>query len=365
MSVRYLIMIFLIISFSVPGWSEVVHFKNGDRLSGSFVRLMGKKMIFKTDVLGTVNIALSKIDTFTTEEPVVVMLKNGETERGHLTLTQTGGLTLRSAGIVSSIEKKQLVAIYPLKVYRPVSPETHHRPWQDWKASGNLGYNLQHSSGHSGALTVGLNALRLQPRLPGLPPRLRSHYTLNMAFVNVTDPSGVTTTANTMSSGFRQDFFFSRNRHNFMFVEAQLDHIGPQNLQLRQTYGGGIGRDLIERPAITLSVRAGTTFVREHFLPSAAQQTGGILLQDNAEGLVSEKFSFDIFNRINFNNELDVYPSLTAAGNYRFDTVTSLSTPISPRLSIQAQFTDHYLSAPLPGTEKNDLVFTTGIGFKF
>ena len=184
--------------------------------------------------------------------------------------------------------------------------------------------------------------------------------------MNATDPTtGVSTSANTLSSDFRQDFFFSHNRHNFMFVEAQLDHIEPQNLQLRQTYGGGYGRDVIQTAKVTLSLRAGTTFVREHFLPSAASQTGGILLRNSAEALVAEKFSLSIFKHFDFNHELDVYPSLTSTGNYRFDTVTTISTPLSRRLSFQTGFTDHYLSAPLPGTAKNDLIFSMGVGFKF
>lgn len=365
MSNRYLILLFFTMSLASLGRAEVVHFKNGDRLTGSFVRLVGKTAVFKTEVLGTVDLSLKKIDTFTTEGPVVAMMKSGRTERGHLTLTPSGELTLKSAGIISTIEKKDLEAIYPVKVYRPASPEKRHMPWQDWKVSGSFGYNFQHSNGRSGSLTLGLNALRLEPTLPGLRPHMRSHYSMNMAFVNVTTSSGVTTSTNTLSSDLRQDFFFSRNRHNFMFLEAQFDHIEPQNVQLRQTYGGGYGRDVVQNSSITLSLRGGMTYVREHFLPAAAQQTGGILLRSNAEALLAEKFTLSVFNHFDFSHELDVYPSLTSAGNYRFDTVTTISTPISSRLSIQAQFIDHYLSAPLPGTEKNDLIFSTGLGFNF
>lgn len=365
MSMRYLTALFLAIAMPGIGWCEVVHFKNGDRLTGSFVRLVDKTAIFKTSVLGTVDLKLKEIDTFTTKDSVVVMLKGGQTERGHLTLTQEGKFRLQSAGIVSEIRKSDVEAIYPVKVYRPASPERRHKIWQDWKAKGNVGYNLQHSSGQSNSLTVGFDALRLEPSLPGFAPRRRSHYSLNMAFINVTSSSGVTTSANTLSSDFQQDFFFSRNPHNFIFLEAQLDHIEPQNIQLRQTYGGGYGRDVLQKPSISLSLRAGTTYVREHFMPALAQQNGGILLRNNAEALLGEKFSFDIFKHFDFTHELDVYPSLTTAGNYRFDTVSAISTPISPLFSIQAQFTDHFLSQPLPGTEKNDLIFSTGVGFKF
>jgi len=366
MPIRNLLMLLLAVCFPVFGRAEVVHFKNGDHLTGSFLRLEGQTAIFKSDVLGTVKLCVQKIDTFTTDKPVAVMLKGGRTEQGRLTISQTGEWALESAGVVTRVEKKSVMTIYPVKVYLPASPEKRHWPWQDWEGKGNFGYNLQHSSGHSGALTVGVDALRLEPALPGLPPRRRSQFSLSMAFVNATDPTtGVRSSANTLSSDFRQDFFFSRNRHNFMFAEAQWDHIEPQNLQLRQTYGGGYGRDVIQRPSLTASLRAGTTFVREHFMASAAQQTGGVLLRNSAEGLVAEKFTLSILKHFDFSHELDFYPSLTSGGDYRFDTVTGISSQINSRLSFQTEFTDHYLSAPLPGTEKNDLIFSMGLGFKF
>jgi len=164
MSIRYLIMLLITISLPSLGWSEVVHFKNGDRITGSFVRFVDGTAVFKADVLGTVNLSLDKIKTFTTEKPVVVMLKSGQTERGHLTLTQTGEWTLESGGTVSPVEKKMVAAVYPIEVYSPANPEKPHRPWQDWKANGNFGYNLQHSSGHSGALTLALTPSGLSRR---------------------------------------------------------------------------------------------------------------------------------------------------------------------------------------------------------
>jgi len=365
MHVRWAALIVLIISIATPGNSEVVHFKNGDRLTGTFQRMLDGNVIFKTEVLGSITVPAEKIETFTTQASMVVMLKGGQTARGHLMLAKTGIWTVESGGISTPLEKKEIVAVYPVEVYRPANPERRHRPWQDWKASGNFGYNLQRSSGHSGSLTVGFDALRVEPELPGFAPHRRSHYTLDMAFVNVTTPTGVASSANTLTSGFRQDFFFSHDQHNFLFVEAQFDHIEPQNLQLRQTYGGGIGRDVIEYPWMTFSIRTGVDFVKEHFFPSAAQQTGGILLRNNAEGLAGEKFTLNIFKRFSFSHELNIYPSFSSGGDYRFDTANMISSPISPRLSFQVGFTDHFLSTPLPGTEKNDLIFTTGVGFKF
>jgi hypothetical protein len=358
-------LVLLVISIATPGKPEVIHFKNGDRLTGTFEPILGGNITFTTEVLGSISIPIPKIETFTTEASVVVMLKGRQTAHGHFALIKTGVWMVEASGVSTPLEKKEIVAVYPVEVYRPASPERRHRPWQDWKGNGNFGLNVQCSSARSGSLNIGLDALRVEPTLPGLPPRLRSHYSLDMSFMHVTTPSGVNSTANTLTSGLRQDSFFSRDQHNFFFVQAQFDQIEPQNLQLRQTYGGGVGRDVIQYPWVTFSIRGGADFVKERFLPSALQQNGGILVRNNSEGLIGEKFALNVFKRLSFEHELDVYPSLSSAGDYRFDTSNVISSPISPRLSFRVGFTDHFLSAPLPGTEQNDLIFTTGIGFKF
>ncbi len=365
MRLRLAAILLMMIAIATPSQAEVIHFKNGDKLTGTFERMLGGSVVFKTEVLGNVTIPAKKIETFTTESFVVVMLKSGKTEHGHLVLAGTGTWSLEGGGVHTPLERKDIVAAYPEAVYRPASPERTHRPWDDWKANGNFGYAIQHSSGRSGSLSLGLDAVRVEPKLPGFAPHMRSHYSLNMSFVNVKSPSGVTSSANTLTTEFRQDFFFSRNRHNFLFVQAQFDHIEPQNLRLRQTYGGGIGRDLVQYPWLSFSIRTGVNYVKEHFFPAAADQTGGILFRNNAEGLVGEKLTLNIFKRLSFNHQLNVYPSFSSGGDYRFDTINSISSPISPRLSFQVGFTDHFLSNPLPGTEKNDLLLSTGIGFNF
>jgi hypothetical protein len=59
------------------------------------------------------------------------------------------------------------------------------------------------------------------------------------------------------------------------------------------------------------------------------------------------------------------YPNLSQAGRYRLDTTTTLSTRLFSRLSVTSTFTDRYLSFPLPGHMKNELLLTTGLGFGF
>jgi hypothetical protein len=85
----------------------------------------------------------------------------------------------------------------------------------------------------------------------------------------------------------------------------------------------------------------------------------------NAEGLIGEKLGWVLNNYVRLAHQLSFYPRLTNAGAYRFDSTTTLSTRISTRLSFNTSFTDHYLSLPLPGHQKNESVLTAGLGFNF
>ncbi len=346
---------FLIFSTAALAQGEVIHLKNGDRLNGSFQRLLGGNIVFKTDNLGTLTIPAANVSSFSIPGPVVVILNNGKSERGYFSLTN-GTWQLKSGTQTTTLKLADVTAIYPYDVYNKENPNGPHRPWEDWKGQGALGYVLQQSSQHSKSLSINFTSSRVEPALPGMAPRRATHFSLNMAYATVTQ-SGVTTKANTLTSVLRQDFFIGGSARNYLFLQGEWDHIQPQELTLRQTYGGGFGRNLVQHPRFTFSVQGGLTYVRSSF------STG--VLRNEMEALAGEKIVATVFKRLNIDHEFDVYPSLTSTGDYRFNSVTALNAPISKRLSFNITLTDEYLSPPIPGTQANVLILSTGLGVNF
>jgi hypothetical protein len=338
-------------------WGEEMHLKDGNVIKGSFQRLEGGNILFKTSSMGTLTVPVANVESFTSESKVVVVLKSGKIAEGTFSVTKTGGWQLQTATGVATLQPGDVLAAYPTDTYMKQNPSGRRAPWRDWKGSGSLGYVVQESSQHSASFSTGFNAARTEPKLEGLPPRRRSSLSFNMAFINLTNAAGVKTSDNTLNSFARQDFFFGGEASNFLFVEGAFDHIESQQLSLRQTYGGGLGRDLIRRPRFTMSIRGGLTYVRTSF------ETGE--LRNDMEALAGEKVTLTIFKHLNLNHAFDVYPNLTSAGNYRFDTITTLSLPIYHRFSFQISLTDNFLSNPIPGTERNNLIMSTGLGINF
>lgn len=347
--------VLLILSAAPRAWAGVVQLRNGDRVSGKFQQLLDGKIVFKTNNFGTLSIPVAQIKSFTSEKPVVAILKSGKSASGILSV-ESGTMQLVTTSGKVNLQTGNVTAVYPAKVYNANRPKSRHMPWQDWNGQGALGYVLQESSQNSKSLSVNFDSSRIEPTLPGMPPRRATHFSFNMAFATVTQ-LGVTTKANTLTSVLRQDFFIGGNARNYLFAQGEWDHIQPQEISLRQTYGGGMGRNLIMRPNFAFGIQGGMTYVRTAFATAP--------LRNEMEALAGEKVALTVLKNLSIKNEFDVYPSLTKTGNYRFNSLTSLDAPISKRLTFNISVNEQYLSAPVPGTQANVLILSTGLGVKF
>lgn len=336
--------------------AEKVHLKDGSVVTGTFQRLMNGKLVFKTTSMGTLTTSAANIVSFTSQSTVVVVLKSGKRADGIFSVTPEGGWQLKSNRGIKTLKAGDVLAVYPFNVYMKENPAGSRKPWQDWKGTGALGYVLQQSSQYSKSLSINFTSSRIEPTLTGMPPHRATHFSFNMAYATVTQ-SGVTTKANTLTSVLRQDFFMGASGRNYFFAQGEWDHIQPQDLKLRQTYGGGLGRDLVRHANFSLSIQGGLTYVRSSF------ETGE--LRNEMEALAGEKVGLTLLKRLRISHEFDVYPSLTSAGDYRFNSLTALDAPISKRFSFNISVNDQFLSRPVPGTQSNVLILSTGLGVNF
>jgi putative salt-induced outer membrane protein YdiY len=352
---RYCLCLFLAACCALPGKADVAHFKNGDRLTGEWVRVEGDKIVFKTETLGEVQIPTEQLESFQSATPAVLLLKGGTSVRGKLALIPSGDWQVQTKTGKQWVAADSLQIIYPEETYKEKGLGHKPKPWENWKGKGALGYSLVRGDQSSRTLSVDFNATRRIPVVPYLNERSRTNYFLNMLFAHTQTPDGLRISANTFTSGVRQDFTFTPR--DFWFLLAQFDHSDTQSLNLRQVYGGGLGHDLVKNSRVNLQLLGGVTFVKENFQLQVQRS--------NAEGLAGEKLSWKLTDWLGLDHFLSFYPNLTDRGNYRFDTSSTLSTKITSRLSFNTTFTDHFLSQPLPGRRQNEVILTTGLGVTF
>ena len=340
--------------------ADVATLKNGDRVTGALVAIKGGTLQLKTANLGTVSIPLAQVASFSSDKPVAVIIKGQEPVQGMLELLPSGDWQVKTAsGQAQTIAAAQPEAIMPAEDYQKVEQAPGIR--QAWKGGANLGYSLQNGSQETNTLTVGIAAIRERPATPIFERHMRTNFDFTTLFSHAeqkspTPPFIITSTVSsrTLTSDLRQDYLFSAD--NFVFVFGQINHVSTQDLYLQQTYGGGLGRDVAKNARTTFAVLGGPTYVQEKFFNGLLTQTIELLVGET----LGEQFS----KRLRLDHYLHIYPDLIHGGQYRFDTSAVLSFKLSTKFSLNASLIDLYLSNP-PTGEKNNVTFSTGIGYSF
>jgi hypothetical protein len=343
--------------------ADVVTLKNGDRVTGALVMIKEGTLQLKTANLGVVSIPMAQVAIYSVEKPVALIIKGQEPVYGTLKLLPSGEWEVKAAnGQMQTIAAGKPELIMPEEDYQKL--EVAPAPWQAWKGSASLGYSLQNGNQQTDTLSTSITATRERPAMPIFEAHWRTHFDFTTLFSHAeqkqfppTGPPTITSTvtSRTLTADARQDYLFSAD--NFVFVFGQLNHVSTQDLYLQQTYGGGFGRDIVKNARTTFSVLGGPTYVQEKFIsPGNFTRTIELLIAET----LGEQFS----KRLRLDHYLHFYPDLEHSGQYRFDTSGVLSFKLTNKLLVNASVIDLYLSNP-PTGEKNNITFSTGIGYSF
>lgn len=351
MARKYLWCLLLMLLPPVALRAQRVTFTNGDHLDGKWVSVRGTTIQFNSVALGKIPVPAAKVASFAIAQPIAVVLKGGRTIFADKAQLNAGTWTVESRGRSLKFPATQLATIVPAPKYRAAVTEEGSRPWRGWSGTASFGYSLQNGDQNAHTLNIGMNAVRRQPNLPGLHERWRTSYTFNLLFANASS-AGQQVSSNTLTTALRQDYFFQP--HNFVFFVGQLDHVQPQNLYLRQTYGGGYGRDVLNHHRLSLSLLVGATFSNEKFSGSPAEQFG--------EALLGERGTVQFNSRLLLRHSFTFYPNLSAAGQYRFDTASTLDLRFNSWLSANFGLTDFYISQIPAGSQTTVTTIGTGGG---
>ena len=182
---RLLLLSLVLVASGGVARSELVEFKNGDQLTGSWLRVNGDKIVFKSDAVGEVSLPVSKVKSMISTTSAVVLVKSGEAYSGRLSLLDSGEWELRGEdGGARRLKASSVLAIYPLQVYQAKGEEAPFRPFHNWQGIANVGYSLVRGDRDASTLSMGVNGTRRFPNLPGFNERFRTNYLLTMLFAN-------------------------------------------------------------------------------------------------------------------------------------------------------------------------------------
>jgi len=125
-------------------------------------------------------------------------------------------------------------------------------------------------------------------------------------------------------------------------------------LTLRVVPGGGIGYHAIRNETTQLDLLGGLAWNREFF-------KGDFNDRSSFEAQAGQTLVHQFSPRVSLKEQLFVFPNLSNGGEYRVNFDSTFITDITRRIGWQLTLSDRYLSNPLPGFEKNDLILTTGL----
>ena len=333
--------------------ADVVTLKNGDRVTATLVDVKDGKLDVHSEILGDLAIPLAQVTSFSAEKQVTVVTKGKRTVEGQLALQPSGEWQVTANGKSETIAAADAALIMPAEAYQKTQASTPN-PLKEWKGSASLGYGLQQGNQDTRTFTTTINAVRERPETPLFTRHWRTNFDLT-TLLSSSSENNTFIDSRTLSTDVRPQYLFTEN--NFVFGLVQFDHISTQGLYLRQTYGGGYGRDLIKNSRTTFSVLGGLTYIHEKFFNGD--------WDDGASALVGEKLGHDFSKRVRLDHDFNFYPDLSNTGQYRFDTATTLSAKLIGKFSLNSGVIDLYLSNPPVGNKKNNVTFTTGIGYTF
>lgn len=318
---------------AVAGWlasssalADTVSLVNGDRLSGTVVRLEAAALWLDTAYAGKLKLPWKAVSRIETDAPVRVRLDDGTTLDGRLVADDDGQLRVRVGSLAETV---------PLALDRVAAINPPRHPDRT-VLSGRASVGGSFASGNTDAETLHLDG-ELVARNPA--QRVTLDGELNEAAQDGVD------TASNWRLGMKYDHFLEDR--TYFYASTRFDHDGQADLDLRSTLGVGAGRQFVERDDLKLALEGGLSLVNEDYGSVPDARFPGARL-----GLKYEQAFWQ--KRLVLYHGSDLLLSLDDAEDYLLQTRTGVRLPVGNGLSLATQLNADYDAEPAAGKESTD-----------
>jgi hypothetical protein len=138
------------------------------------------------------------------------------------------------------------------------------------------------------------------------------------------------------------------------------EHDRFQNLTIRFVAGGGQGVKAVKSENIQLDFDAGIDYQRENFLNRLNR-----LNRNSAEANFGDNLSYQVSKGTSVTQSMRVFTNLSDTGSYRVNFDIGSSTVLKRWLGWHVTASDRFLSNPVQGRQRNDLLISTGFRLTF
>lgn len=318
--------------FATPAWADEVYLLNGDRLSGTIVKMEDSILTLQTDYGGEIKVDWTKVERLISAAPLKILVP-GES-RDVLRSFFYGRHALhevRDLGPTGPVPLTDITAINlePIRMTGTVT------------IGGNSTSGNSSTKAFNGATRLTLHAYRQRLLIEG-------KYNYGQA--------GDQVTARNSLASLKHDYFVSKQ----VFIESfgMLEKDTLQNLQLRSTIGSGLGYQFYETARTTLSLSVGLAHVSEHFTNSPNNQT--------PSGRWSLRWEHALWpDRVKIFHRHEGFYDINAGNAFRLNADQGIRITVYKNLFFNVEYDLRLNTQPAPGRKKTDEAVIFGVGYEF
>ena len=328
--------------------ADTVVLKNGDRLTGTAVKLDGGKLTFKTAYADPIAIAWDQVTSLTTDKPLVLPTAKGKLEVTGIERTDAGVAVTTASG--SSTLPAAEVAVLRSAADQQAFEASLHPNWgHAWTGAANVSLALAKGNSNTATFGAGMTAARTT-RTDKTSLYFTTLYSENANSV----PS---TSANQTGGGVRYDH--NLNPRLFAFGSGDFLSNALQDLDLRSILGSGFGWHASKTAKQTFDVLGGVVWTHESY---SANSSGPSTTNSFPALDIGEVYTRKLGAASLLTEQAYIFPDLSTLSQYQFTFNSTYSTKLGKMFNWVTTFSDNYTSFPPSGTLDNDIVLTTGLG---
>jgi putative salt-induced outer membrane protein YdiY len=327
--------------------ADHVLLSNGDTLTGAIVKKDGDTLTIKSELLGVVSMPWKAVKSITSDAELNVVLPSGETVKGKLS-TAGDQLQIATGAAPQTAPLSAVTAVRDAGEQHNFERLLNPGLLELWSGNFDIGFAAASGNARSENLATAFTA-----------GRTTRTDKITLYFNQLYGNARVNGLTSTIASAVRGGWKYDHNLSPRMFLSGfnDYEHDRFQNLSLRFVTGGGAGVKAIKSKRTQLDFDAGADYQRENFI--------GALNRNSAEANFGDNLLFKVSKATTITQSARLFTNLTDTGAYRVNFDLGATTALQKWLGWHLTVSDRFLSNPVQGRERNDLLISTGLRLTF
>lgn len=331
----------VVLAFSAAAYGDELLLNNGDRLTGKIDRLLDGKLLFKSDLGGKVTVDIANIQTFKSDAPLKIHLKDGTVLNQKVASADPNHFAIEDDQTLTA-QQVELAAI------ASINPPVKAPP--KWTGSISAGFTATTGNTETEAGNISASLVRRTEKD-------RTSLNVDLAKGRQQIAPGVRqVTEDWWRAKGKYDYFISKKWYAYVDGRYEMDSIAQ--LDRRVLVGGGGGYQWIETEKTSLSTELGIASLYEKFKTVAASNTE---LSVQAGYNLSTKLA----KSVNFLHDLTYYPSTDDFSDFYLTTTAEVRANFTSNMFANFKVIFNHDATPAPGLKNTDTKYIFGVGLNF